>query len=517
MSGKSIKGFAYSGKLEDLNDTSYDRLQPRHATVMPVTSNRAGIDIVAHGYHLVGAADRVAEAGSDDKQIILTAHGAKKGDLIRLKTTSNSIEEVELAINSVPNANTIILEGVLSDVISTGDTFDILRSVPQRFDDTGASLASVVSPPIQFTKDGTTTTVEEDTVTPANNNPLPVKLIDVTGDVNITAGDLNVQLSHTGGSADSVQIGDGTETLAINADGSINAQFTATDLDIRDLSASQDNVAISDGTDTLAINADGSINAQFSATDLDIRDLSASQDNVAISDGTDTMGVNADGSINAVVSATDLDVRDLSASQDNVAISDGTNTMGVNANGSIDVEATNLDIRQIVATSDNIAISDGTDTLGVNADGSINATVSATDLDVRDLSASQDNIAISDGTDQLAINADGSINVVSSSSGGKSGVDFLRNDYTSTNVTTGAFVEVKAALALACSEIEIFDSSGQTLEFATGGSGSEVVQFRIFPGGNGRLPLAFAMGTRITVRAVSATADAGELNINFYA
>jgi hypothetical protein len=35
---------------------------------------------------------------------------------------------------------------------------------------------------------------------------------------------------------------------------------SATDLDIRDLSASQDNVAISDGTDTLAINADGSIN-----------------------------------------------------------------------------------------------------------------------------------------------------------------------------------------------------------------------------------------------------------------
>lgn len=35
---------------------------------------------------------------------------------------------------------------------------------------------------------------------------------------------------------------------------------TATDLDIRDLSAAQDNVAISDGVDTLAINADGSIN-----------------------------------------------------------------------------------------------------------------------------------------------------------------------------------------------------------------------------------------------------------------
>ena len=39
-----------------------------------------------------------------------------------------------------------------------------------------------------------------------------------------------------------------------------NVTVDATDLDIRDLSAAQDNVAISDGTDTLAINADGSIN-----------------------------------------------------------------------------------------------------------------------------------------------------------------------------------------------------------------------------------------------------------------
>lgn len=95
-----------------------------------------------------------------------------------------------------------------------------------------------------------------------------------------------------------LQITDGTNTLAINGDGSINATISATDLDIRDLSASQDNVAISDGTDTLAVNADGSINSVVTATDLDVRDLSASQDNVAISDGTDTLAVNADGSIN---------------------------------------------------------------------------------------------------------------------------------------------------------------------------------------------------------------------------
>lgn len=517
MSGISIEGFAYSGKLRDLNDSAYEHLEKRFATIVPITSNRAALDVISMGYHLVGAQDRVVEAGSDDKQIVLTGHDVKKGDVIRLKTTANTIEEVEIAVRRVIDANTFELEGVLSDVLTAADTFDILRPIAQRYDDTGASLASVVSPPLQFTRDGAATTVTEDTGTPANNRPLPVKLTDITGDINITANDLNVQLSHSAANPDSVQIGDGTEILAINADGSINVNFTATDLDIRDLAASQDNVAISDGTDTLGVNADGSINSVVSATDLDIRDLSASQDSVAISDGTDSLAINGDGSINSVVSATDLDIRNLAPATDAVAISDGVDSLGVNADGSINavVSATDLDVRDLSASQDNVAISDGTDTLAVNADGSINATVSATDLDVRDLSHTQDSIQIGDGTDLLAINADGSINV-STSGGGKSAVDFLRNDYTSTNVTTGAFVELKAALAQQATAIEIFDSSGQTLELATGSGGSEVVFMRVFPGGNGYLPITLAAATRISIRAVSADATVGEININFY-
>lgn len=51
----------------------------------------------------------------------------------------------------------------------------------------------------------------------------------------------------------------GKEGLDVNV---INTslEVTATNLDIRNLSAAQDNIAISDGTNTLAVNADGSIN-----------------------------------------------------------------------------------------------------------------------------------------------------------------------------------------------------------------------------------------------------------------
>ena len=91
----------------------------------------------------------------------------------------------------------------------------------------------------------------------------------------------SVAIISTGGNELAI---DGSGFITANINGDVNV--TATDLDIRDLDASQDNVAISDGTDVLAINADGSLNAVVSATDLDIRDLVNTQDSMAIGDET---------------------------------------------------------------------------------------------------------------------------------------------------------------------------------------------------------------------------------------
>ena len=104
----------------------------------------------------------------------------------------------------------------------------------------------------------------------------------------------------SGGTAHAVRL---TSNGTVVTEVSNTVTVTATDFDIRDLDASQDNVAVSDGTNTLVVNADGSINSVVTATDLDIRDLSHTQDSIQIGDGTDLMGVNDDGSINAVVSA----------------------------------------------------------------------------------------------------------------------------------------------------------------------------------------------------------------------
>jgi len=114
-------------------------------------------------------------------------------------------------------------------------------------------------------------------------------------DVNVagfSATDLDIRtLQHDfDANGDSVRLGDGTNFLTstnVSADYGLDVYLintsiavTATDLDIRDLSASQDNVAISDGTDTLAVNADGSINSVVTATQLDIDDLNATDDAV---------------------------------------------------------------------------------------------------------------------------------------------------------------------------------------------------------------------------------------------
>jgi hypothetical protein len=99
----------------------------------------------------------------------------------------------------------------------------------------------------------------------------------------------------------------------------------------------------------------------------------------------------------------------------------------------------------------------------------------------------------------------------------ESGLDvlgFVRNDYTSTNVTTGAYVELIASTSTETKKMQIFDSSGQTLVIAIGAVASEVDKLYVFPGGNGDIDVTIPASSRISIKAVSATADAGEISIN---
>ncbi len=91
------------------------------------------------------------------------------------------------------------------------------------------------------------------------------------------------------------------------------------------------------------------------------------------------------------------------------------------------------------------------------------------------------------------------------------------SSYLSTPVTTAAYVQLVASTPADVKQIEIFDSSGQSLYLATGAALSEANKILVIPGGNGRIPFVIPAGTRLSLKALTANAVAGYITINFYA
>jgi len=119
--------------------------------------------------------------------------------------------------------------------------------------------------------------------------------VNVANDVNVTATDLDIR--DLDFATDSVDV----SGSAVSITGDVNVTqgtnpwvVSATDLDIRDLSAAQDNVAISDGTNTLAINADGSINANVDVSVVNGSDKAEDSAHASGDIGTYILGVRQD-------------------------------------------------------------------------------------------------------------------------------------------------------------------------------------------------------------------------------
>lgn len=196
----------------------------QHVTVEPVRRQQHGMSVVSHEAVRLVANDAV-EASSTVRVINATAHLAQAGDVIWF--TSGALDGVEVKVQEV-DTNTITLVEDLVSAPAAAVTFEILRHKFFKVSPDGTILTT--PGPLQFVYDGVDTEVEEDTGTPANNRPLPVKLTGVTGDINITAGDLNVQLSHVGANFDSTRIGDGTNVLAVDGDNEIGVKVSSSAL-----------------------------------------------------------------------------------------------------------------------------------------------------------------------------------------------------------------------------------------------------------------------------------------------
>lgn len=160
-----------------------------------------------------------------------------------------------------------------------------------------------------------------------------------------------------------------------------------------------------------------------------------------------------------------------------------------------------------------IPVSDNGGSLTV--DGSVSASnfPATVSTDYGTPGASTVRVAAMLGVGTAAVSAS---NPVPSYAKGRSVVTFVRNDYSSVNVTTAAYVELIASTGSEINQLEIFDSSGETLKLALGAAASEVDLLLVTPGGNGIIPVNIPAGTRVSIRAVSATASVGEIDINCY-
>ena len=207
---------------------------------------------------------------------------------------------------------------------------------------------------------------------------------------------------------------------------------------------------------------------------------------------------------------------------------DGTNnqTISVNSSGHVNIADGGNSITVDVGT----ALPSGTNNIGdvdvlsvvpgtgpTDLGKAIDSAVGATDTGVAALVVRDDALsAITPADNDYTVKRVSNFGRLWIEHGGRTAQNRARIDYSSSSVTTSAYTQLLASTSAIIQEVEIFDSSGQTLVLATGGAGAEADQVYIFPGGNGRIPLYIAASTRVAIKAVSATANSGEISVNFY-
>ncbi len=99
---------------------------------------------------------------------------------------------------------------------------------------------------------------------------------------------------------------------------------------------------------------------------------------------------------------------------------------------------------------------------------------------------------------------------------GRSKVQQAFNDYTGSAVTTAAYVTLIASTSAIVNQLQVFDSSGETIIIAVGAAASEIDQCYVFPGGQGDINLRIPAGSRVSLKAKTATASVGYLALNLF-
>lgn len=499
MSG--ISGFPIEGRREDLQSLDVE-LESQFATVVPVGNNRRGLDVISAGFYGVSD-DAVVESGSTASKIKITGHGAKKGDLIRVKTSANGIEEFEFFINEIIDADWFQLAGVASANFAAGDTIDILRAVLPKLAADGSSLSTLVAPPIQIKRGPNGVFADEyvtkDTADSNNTIPLPVEIVAVDGtNINITAGDINVQNTHTGANPDSIQIGDGTDLLAINASGEATVRDNDAIVELQAILAKIIAAPSTEAKQDTIITALGTLLTELQAK----ADLAETQP-VSVQSSALPTGAATEATLSTIAGldfATQTTLAAIAA--DAVLIRTAIQLLDniVNVSNQADVAIADIGAAASESTLAALAAEDfSTETTLAAMSAKLPATLGT--------KTAANSLAVTMASDQPPID-NKTLDVVG----------FLRLDFSLSNVTGAAYTEITADIgATAVRKVNIFSSTGDPMYLAIGAAASEVDKMIIPPGGipHTVIELAIPANSRLSLKRVaSGTTSTGQIIIN---
>ena len=373
------------------------------------------------------------------------------------------------------------------------------------------------SAPVKFLLDTVATEVNKDTVTPANNEPLPVQLLDTSGNINrVTVG------------SSALPTGAATETTLSTLNSKIPSNLTVTSTRLlvdgsgvtQPISAASLPLPTGAATETTLSSMSGKLPATLGqkAMTASMAVVIASDQSAVPASQSGTWNItNISGTVSlptgAATSANQTTANSSLSSIDGKLGSLGQKTMSGSAPVVIASDQSAVPASQ--SGTWNITNISGTVSLPTGAATSANQTTANSSLSSIDGKLGSLGQKTMSGSAPVVIASDQS--AIATKSGGATIVNKSVNDYTSTSVSTSAYTQLIASTSGAINAIEIFDSSGQYLVLATGGAGAEVDQLYIFPGGNGRIPFTIAASTRVSIKAVSATASVGVNLINYYA
>lgn len=506
----TVRGYPIEGRREDLENLDVD-LQSKFATFTQAGVNKYALDTFPMGVAEV-TASVAAEAGSNASRIVVTAHSMRKGDVLQFISTTNPLLETWTQVLRVEDANTVILTGALSADISTGDTFTVLRPVFTKLASDGASLSTVITGPIRIQRGASgvysATEITKDTAVSGNTIPLPVEIVSAAGtEINITAGDLNVQLSATGVNYDSTRLGDGTNELGINA--SNEALVKDTDVE----------------TAVVAVGAQlpATLGQKAKATSLAVT-LATDEDPLTVGDITGTISLPTGAAtsanqtstitaINAVetdveagnVLLTAINAKDFATQTTLAAINTKTPSLGQsNEAGSVPVSLTTAQASNLADVDTAVtALAAEITANGVKVVVHDLATV-ATEVTLAAIAADIAVIEADTALIKAALQAQEAALAVSS---------FTRVDFSVTNVTDLADVSIIGSTPSAFKAARFFYAGGQPIYLKVGGVNEMIIP----PGADFEIRLDIAASSAIALRAVvaSTTIQTGQLIINW--